>query len=105
LQLTFLLRNGNLARASHDIALGLFHDLLDYKAFQAGIQLVKVNPRNTSQMCSACGAIVPKTLFERVHSCPHCGFTADRDVNAALNILSIGWDASVKRQRSGLPQA
>lgn len=105
LQLAFMLRNGNLARASHDIALGLFHDLLDYKAFQAGVQLVNVNPRNTSQMCSECGEPVPKDLSVRVHICPHCGFTADRDVNAALNILGLGWGASVKRQRSGLPQA
>ncbi len=105
LQLAFMLRNGHLARTTHDVALGLFHDLLDYKAFQAGVQLVKVDPRHTSQRCSGCGELVPKDLSIRVHRCPHCGFTADRDVNAALNILGIGWDATVKRQRSGLPQA
>jgi len=106
LQLAFLLR-GNLARAAHDVGLGLFHDLLDYKAMQAGVQIVQVNPYNTSQLCSGCGELVPKDLSVRVHCCPHCGFTADRDVNAALLILllGLGWDASVKRQRSGLPQA
>jgi putative transposase len=105
LQLTFMLRNGNLARAAHDMSLGIFRDILDYKAIKAGGTVITVNPRNTSQMCCGCGEIVPKDLSVRVHACPHCGFTADRDVNAALNILGIGWDASVKRQRSGLPQA
>lgn len=97
LQLAFMLRNGNLSRASHDVSLGLFRTLLDYKAMEAGVQIAEVNPRNTSQTCSCCGEIVPKALSVRVHQCPHCGFTADRDVNAALNILGIGWDASVRR--------
>jgi len=105
LQLAFMLRNGNLARAAHDVALGLFHNLLDYKAFQAGVQIVTVDPRNTSQRCSRCREMVPKALHVRVHACPHCGFTVDRDVNAALNILGIGWDATVKRQRSPMGQA
>lgn len=105
LNLAFMLRNGNLARAAHDVALGLFDELLNYKAIEAGVQVVKVNPYNTSQVCSACGVIVSKALSVRVHQCPHCGFTVDRDVNAALNILGIGWDASVRHERSGLPQA
>ncbi|MDX1993026.1 MAG: transposase [bacterium] len=89
LQLAFMLRNTNLARAAHDVSLGMFCDLLDYKAFQAGVQLVKVNPYNTSQRCSQCGNVAEKALSVRVHDCPHCGFTADRDVNAALNILLL----------------
>ncbi len=98
-QLAFMLRNGNLARAAHDVALGLFDDLLSYKANQAGVQLVKVNPRNTTQKCSGCGWLVPKDLSVRVHECPNpdCGFTVDRDVNAALNILGLGWEAASKR--------
>jgi putative transposase len=87
LHLAFMLRNGSLARAAHDVALGLFYELLNYKAVEAGVQLVKVDSRHTSQLCSACGEHVPKDLSVRVHDCPHCGFTADRDVNAALNIL------------------
>jgi len=105
LTLSFMLRNGNLSRTAHDIALGLFHDILSYKAFEAGVQIVNVNPHNTSQMCNGCGEIVPKGVQIRVHTCPHCGFTVDRDVNAALNILGVGWDATVKRQRSPMGQA
>jgi hypothetical protein len=37
-----------------------------------------------SQHC-LCGARVPKSLRDRIHHCPHCGLTADRDmVSAAL---------------------
>lgn len=89
LNLVFMLCNGSLSRAAHDVSLGLFYQFLDYKAIEAGVQVVKVNPYNTSQACSQCGAIVKKDLSVRVHHCPHCGFTADRDVNAARNILYL----------------
>jgi putative transposase len=88
LYLAFMLRSQQLARAAHDVALGLFHEILGYKAIEAGVRVVMVDPRNTSQLCARCDELVPKALSVRVHECPHCGFTADRDVNAALNILS-----------------
>jgi putative transposase len=49
--------------------------------------LIEVDPRNTSQDCSGCGAKVPKELGDRQHECPHCGLSIDRDLNAARNIL------------------
>lgn len=88
LDLNFMLRNGSLARAAHDVSIGIFRDLLDYKAVRAGVEVITVNPKHTSQACHECGCIVEKKLSERVHCCPHCGYTVDRDVNAALNILS-----------------
>ncbi|WP_394348761.1 zinc ribbon domain-containing protein [Haloterrigena sp. H1] len=39
---------------------------------------------------AACGVSTHKPLWVREHSCPSCGFTADRDWNAAWNILSRG---------------
>lgn len=90
LNLSFMLRNDKLARAAHDVALGLFYEILDYKAFDAGVQVIGVNPRHTSQTCSRCGVRVEKALQVRVHVCPHCGLTLDRDINAALNILYLG---------------
>lgn len=97
LSLSFMTRNGNLSRSSHDIALGIFREILYYKAIQAGVSVFVVNPKNTSQQCSNCKEIVPKELSVRIHSCPYCGFTADRDVNAALNILNLGWETASKR--------
>lgn len=61
----------------------------EYKAEEAGTQVVKVDPRYTSQVCSQCGAVVKKKLSERWHSC-ECGCELDRDHNAALNILYLG---------------
>lgn len=90
LSLGFMLQNRALSQASHDTGLGMFRDLLDYKAIEAGVEVVAVNPRDTSQVCSACGSIVSKALSVRVHSCPDCGLTMDRDVNAARNVLRLG---------------
>ena len=61
-----------------------------YKAESAGRDVVLVNARNTSKECSRCGFLVEKTLSERIHSCPSCGYEADRDLNAAINILTRG---------------
>jgi transposase len=33
------------------------------------------------------GKKVQKSLSTRTHKCPYCGYEADRDVNAAINIL------------------
>ena len=59
---------------------------LIYKAESAGRKLVFVDPRNTSQRCSDCGATVKKGLSVRRHVCA-CGLDLDRDHNAAINIL------------------
>jgi len=90
LSLSFMLQNRALSQASHDTGLGMFRELLDYKAVEAGVEVIAVYPRNTSQVCSACGSIVPKVVCVRVHSCPDCGLVLDRDINAARNILRLG---------------
>jgi putative transposase len=89
LPLDFMTGNSHLARSAHDAGLGEFRQLLQYKAEEAGTEVVAVNPRNTSQQCSGCGAVVEKKLSVRVHACPHCGLTLNRDVNAARNILAL----------------
>jgi len=89
LELAFMTRNGHLAKSAHDAALGEFRQLLEYKAESAGTQVIAVNPRNTSQVCSGCGVVVAKELHVRTHDCPHCGLVLDRDVNAARNVLSL----------------
>jgi putative transposase len=90
LSLKFMLHSGPLSRSAHDVGLGIFRDLLAYKALEAGCEIIAVDPRNTSQACSGCGRIVLKSSSVRVHVCPDCGLTLDRDVNAARNILRLG---------------
>lgn len=81
-----MLKNHCLARSIADMAWGEFFEFLTYKAEEASKLLVKVDPRNTSQLCSGCNAKVKKTLAQRSHHCPKCGLVLDRDHNAAINI-------------------
>jgi putative transposase len=90
LPLAFMVRNGNLSLSAHDAALGMFRQMLTYKAEEAGTQVTAVKPARTSQVCSGCGSVVVKSLSVRTHHCPDCGLTLDRDVNAARNILTLG---------------
>jgi putative transposase len=84
-----------LAKSTHDVGWGQFLSILHFKAEGAGVQIIAVPPANTTQQCSACGALPQtleqrKTLRDRVHRCASCGYTADRDLNAARNILRLG---------------
>jgi putative transposase len=79
----------NINRTYDDVAWGQFSSMLTYKAANAGRSCVKVNPAFTSQTCS-CGARTPHDLSKRLFRCGACGREADRDVNAAQNILALG---------------
>jgi len=80
----------SLNRSMRDVAWFGFFNILRDKAEEAGRLIVEVPAKDTSQLCSQCGARVPKDLSIRVHSCPSCGLTIDRDFNSALNILGSG---------------
>jgi putative transposase len=77
-------------KSIEDAAWRQFLSLLDYKAEEAGKQVVKINPAYTSQTCSVCGTRHKLKLSERVYRCIFCGLSLNRDVNAAINILKIG---------------
>ena len=85
-----LVHNHCLAKSIQDAAWSQFTAHLAYKAAYAGRAYVAVNPAYTSQDCSQCGHRQRKTLADRLHCCPCCGLTLDRDHNAALNILRLG---------------
>ena len=92
LDITDMQANGprSLKKSIADAAWGQFLQYTCSKAAEAGRTFLKVFPRGTTQDCSGCGATVPKALSVRVHHCPHCGLTVDRDRNAARNILARG---------------
>lgn len=77
-------------RGIADVAWNQFVQITSYKAVGAGRGVVLVDPKNTTQMCSGCGEMVPKDLSVRKQDCPHCGLKLGRDQNAALNILARG---------------
>jgi putative transposase len=84
-----LVRNRKLALSISDAGWSTFRSWLEYFGHKYGKITVAVPPHYTSQECSNCGKIVKKTLSERTHICS-CGYVADRDVNAAENILKRG---------------
>ena len=83
-------KNHCLAKSISDASWTMFRAALAVKAANAGRRYVEVSPAYTSQDCSGCGLRAKKKLSERWHFCPVCGTSLDRDVNAALNILSAG---------------
>ena len=90
LNISGMLKNHHLAKHIQDHAWGKLIQFTQSKAAKAGIVVELVDARYTSQKCSLCGIIVPKTLAERVHRCPNCGLEMDRDINASLNIRTLG---------------
>jgi putative transposase len=90
LKVSNMVRHPTLARSIADASWSRFVSMLDYKVEKTGGHLVRVDPRNTSQKCSGCRELVPKSLAVRTHACPSCGLAIDRDYNASLNILRAG---------------
>ncbi len=65
--------------------------MLTYKAEEAGGKVLFVDPRNTSKMCSRCRHIKENlSLKDRIFKCDNCGLIIDRDINAAINIYTLG---------------
>jgi putative transposase len=85
-----LVRNRHLAKSISDAGWYTFRLWLEYFGHKYGKVTVAVPPYNTSQNCSSCGEKVKKSLSTRTHVCPHCGYVADRDLNASINILKLG---------------
>lgn len=89
LKIKNMVKNHKLAKSISDASWSKFIEYTSYKAESAGKQVILVNPRNTSQICSSCGNTVKKSLSVRTHKCS-CGLVLDRDINAAINILRAG---------------
>ena len=88
-----------------DQGFGMFRDMLSCKG-----HLEKVSPKNTSKTCHVCGYVNPKVkVGVNQWKCPVCGESHDRDINAALNILSkyvtsrsiVGWELTENTNACG----
>ncbi len=84
-----MVKNRKLAKSITDAGWSTFRQWLEYFGHKYGKATVAVPAHYTSQICSSCGAIVKKSLSTRTHIC-ECGYSEDRDVNAAINILQRG---------------
>jgi len=87
LRITNMVKNPNLAKSISDAGWRQLMCFTEYKAEEAGILVEYVSAYNTTQLCSRCGKLVPKTLATRIHSCPYCGLDIARDHNSAITIL------------------
>ena len=68
---------------------GKFFGFLEYKLKRNGGQLIKVDPKYTSQRCSCCGHISKENRQTRSKfECVECGLQKNADYNASINILN-----------------
>lgn len=69
-----------------------FHQLREmiaYKAAMAGVLFGVVDPRNTSRTCSQCGHCEKDNRKSQAEfKCVQCGYSANADFNAAVNIAA-----------------
>jgi putative transposase len=70
---------------------------IEYKAAWEGVRVVYVRAANTSRTCSKCRSVNKNLTYERAWTCPTCGARHDRDLNAALNIMSRYLEAAAVR--------
>jgi putative transposase len=79
-----------LNRSILDAGWGILDRMLAYKAEEAGRQLIRVDPRHTSQRCAECGTVDRESRVGAAFRCRSCGHTDHADINAARNILRAG---------------
>jgi putative transposase len=84
-------RKSGLNRAVLDASPFELRRQLQYKRTWRGGLLVAVPPQNTSRRCPACGKVSAENRkTQEKFSCVQCGFTANADFVAAVNIKEAG---------------
>jgi putative transposase len=94
-----------LNRSMLDVGIGNLTKAIKYKLQEAGGFLVLVPTKTVkpSQTCPDCGHQRKKDLSERVHHCSECGATYDRDVAAAMVMLSWALGTNVLNRGEEIP--
>ena len=93
LQIKDMIRDNKFARYICDVSWSEFIRMLQYKSEWYGKKVAKINKfYASSQLCNCCGYRNKDTkdVNVRIWTCPVCGTTHDRDINAAKNILKEG---------------
>ena len=87
-----MLKNRKLARSIQNSCWATFATFLTYKAAWVGKEVRKIDRwYPSSKICSGCGFKKEDlSISDREWTCPSCGSTHDRDINAAINIRNIG---------------
>ena len=90
LRVSNMVKNKHLSKSISDASWTTFFEwCASMVSERDGLHFHQVDPKHTSQSCSACGKKAPKklSLSVRTFNCQFCGNSIDRDHNAALNIL------------------
>jgi putative transposase len=92
-----MVKNRHLSRAVSDMGFFEFRRQLNYKAAQRGGRIVVADRWHpSSKTCSCCGHVLETLpLAIRKWTCPACGVTHDRDVNAAVNLKHLAVSSTV----------
>jgi putative transposase len=87
-----MIKNRKLAQAISDVSWGTLVQLLTYKCNWNSRELVVIDRfYPSSKTCNFCSHLMTEMpLKVRKWTCPSCGTTHDRDINAAKNILIQG---------------
>jgi len=81
-------QKSGLNRSILNMAWGKFLEYVTYKAEEAGKYVFKVNPQNTSKICSKCHHKNEGSLKKyRIYVCESCGHEMDRDWNSGTNVF------------------
>ena len=85
-----MMKNRHLSKAIAEQKLYEFIRQMKYKCELNGIKFIKVDRfYPSSKTCSYCGYIKHELkLSDRIYICPECGYTIDRDLNAAINLAN-----------------
>ena len=89
------LKNGQSAKRAlnrliRDCSWGNLVQKIETVAEKFGSIVLKVNPKLTSQKCSHCGHIEKENRNKERFLCINCGFLADADIQASVNIGEKG---------------
>jgi putative transposase len=94
-------RNKTERRRSNSWAFFQLRLFLSYKAIQAGIEVIAVNPAYTSQTCHQCLHIHPvrgkSYRSGKSFKCGHCDWAGDADLNGANMIKLLGLSVNQPR--------
>ncbi|MCL6599653.1 MAG: transposase [Alicyclobacillus macrosporangiidus] len=92
-----MMRNRHLARAVGDIGFHEFRRQLEYKVQMRGGRVIVADRWfASSKICSACGyKMTDMPLSVRSWTCPDCGTSHDRDLNAAKNLAKLAVSSTV----------
>ena len=82
----------------HVWAFRRLYEYVEYKTVEQGVEVVQVDPQNTSNRCSTCGFTHDDNRQQELFECQQCGYENHADYNAAKN---VGLQYLRRRQSAG----